>query len=552
MTKTGKVLLIVLDGFGEGPDFTFNAITRSNMPFYQSLLKKQPHTILQTSGEAVGLPPGVMGNSEVGHMNIGAGRIVYQELTRIDRDIRNGDFQKDKSILALFDAIKSNGPNSRLHLFGLLSDGGVHAHIRHFEAVLKMAAAHHVPTTVHVFTDGRDTPPKSGIEYAVQLANILAGCPQTVVGSVSGRYYAMDRDKRWDRLQQAWDVLTKRSDSTAGATAGNLPSHSAPPQDHRVQGEPHQSNGCAELVAYLESCYSKDLTDEFLPPRQLQPSSGRTFVADGDGVFFLNFRADRARQLTAAFVSDDLLELKRGHRPKLVSFLTMTQYDKTLPVPVVYGPQNLSDLLPDVLARRGLSQFRIAETEKYAHVTFFFNGSRETPYSGESRALIPSPKDVATYDLKPEMSAPEVTARLVQELEHGQTDFILVNFANADMVGHTGNFDAAVKAMEYLDHCLEKVVGAATKSGYSVLITADHGNVEEMHEYDHPEQIHTQHTLNPVPLILVSNKPGLKLSDGGVLADVAPTILQVMGIEQPQAMTGHSLLGNSLQKGKSS
>lgn len=517
-TKYPKVFLIVLDGFGDGKDSPHNAIQHAHMPFYKSLSTSFPRAQLMTCGEAVGLPAGVMGNSEVGHMNMGAGRIVYQELTRINKAIRDGEFARNAELNKAIDAVKKSG--GRLHLMGLLSDAGVHSTIEHLFALIEMAAAK-VPVTVHVFTDGRDTPPTSGKGYVAKLGEFIGAHQGVNIGSVSGRYYAMDRDNRWERVEKAWKAITGQQD-----------------------GHPEKKgNGSAAALKIVEESYAKEVTDEFVLPTRIEPESGRAHVADGDGVLFFNFRADRARELTRAFNEQGFQGFDRGTVPKLAYYLCMTQYDKSFGLPVAYPPQNLARILPDVLADNGLKQFRIAETEKYAHVTFFFNGGREQQYVGEDRVLIPSPKDVPTYDLKPEMSAFEVADKVAERLTRGDCQFVLLNFANPDMVGHTGNYDAAVRALIAVDKCLDKTISAALKSGYTVLITADHGNVEEMHDHENDEP-HTQHTLNPVPLHLISNQFKYRVKDG-ILADLAPTILEIMGIAQPAEMTQKSLLTGS-------
>jgi 2,3-bisphosphoglycerate-independent phosphoglycerate mutase len=509
-----KVFLIVLDGFGDGKHSPFNAILNSHMPFYKTLSKTYPRAQLMTCGEAVGLPPGVMGNSEVGHMNMGAGRIVYQELSRINKAIRDGEFAQNPEILRAVQAVEKSG--GRLHLMGLLSDAGVHSAMGHLKALIDVASKK-VPITVHAFTDGRDTPPNSSPGYLRELGEYLRSHPSAVVGSVCGRYYAMDRDNRWDRVEKAWRALTGQMDAYPYT----------------------KGNGVGAALKVVEESYAKQVSDEFIVPTRFEPEAGRGHIADGDGVIFFNFRSDRARELTRAFTEPDFQGFKLGTRPKLASYLCMTQYDKTFNVAVAFPPQNLTHILPDVLAENHLKQFRIAETEKYAHVTFFFNGGREKLYPDEDRLLIPSPKDVPTYDLKPEMSAFEVADAVAKKLTQGDASFVLINFANPDMVGHTGNYDAAVKALDAVDKCLDKTVTAALKSGYDVLITSDHGNIEEMRDgHDHP---HTQHTLNPVPLHYISNKFKYRVKDG-VLADLAPTILEIMGIKQPREMTGHSLL----------
>ncbi|MBI3556477.1 MAG: 2,3-bisphosphoglycerate-independent phosphoglycerate mutase [Deltaproteobacteria bacterium] len=516
-SKFPKVFLIVLDGFGDGKNSPFNAIEKSHMPFYQNLARTFPRAQLVTCGEAVGLPPGVMGNSEVGHMNMGAGRIVYQELTRINKAIRDGDFARNKEINAAIDAAKKTG--GRVHIMGLLSDAGVHATMEHIKQLITLASAK-VPVTVHAFTDGRDTPPSSGVNYVKELGEFLRQYPAAVIGSISGRYYAMDRDNRWDRVEKAWKALTGQTE----------------PHPY------HNGNGVGAAIKVVEESYAKEIGDEFIEPTRFEPEAGRGHIADGDAVIFANFRSDRARELTRAFTEKNFKEFDTGTRPKLSYYLCLTQYDKTFGLPVAYPPQNLTQILPDVLAEHRLKQLRIAETEKYAHVTFFFNGGREKPYNDESRVLVPSPKDVATYDLKPEMSAFELADKVAERLARGDLNFVLLNFANADMVGHTGNYEAAIKALEALDKCLNKAVTAALKAGYTVFITADHGNIEEMRDdHDNP---HTQHTLNPVPLLLVSNQFKYRVKDG-ILADLAPTILELMGIAKPNEMTQSSLLTGS-------
>lgn len=515
--KYPKVFLIILDGFGDGKDSPYNAIQHAHMPFYKELSSKFPRAQLITSGEAVGLPSGVMGNSEVGHMNMGAGRIVYQELTRINKAIHDKEFDRNPEFIKTIDAVKKSG--GRLHLMGLLSDAGVHSHIEHLKTLIRLASEK-VPVTVHVFTDGRDTPPTSGERYVRELGEYLRQYPSAVVGSISGRYYAMDRDNRWERVEKAWRAITGQMKP-----------------DSYTKG-----NGIGAALNVIKESYAKNVTDEFILPTYFQSDAGRGRVADGDGIIFYNFRSDRARELTRAFTEEKFDCFARPVFPKLARFLCMTQYDKNLPLPVAYPPQNLSRILPDILAERGLHQFRIAETEKYAHVTFFFNGGREAPYPHEDRVLIPSPKDVPTYDLKPEMSAFEVTDAVVARLEKGDKQFVLLNYANPDMVGHTGIYEAAVKALVTVDRCLEKAITAALRSGYDVIITADHGNVEEM--CDSHDQPHTQHTLNPVPIHYISNKYRYRLKDG-ILADVAPTILDIMGIPKPVEMTRASLLTGS-------
>lgn len=514
-----KVFLIILDGFGDGKHSPYNAIQNAHMPFYKGISLKFPRAQLITCGEAVGLPPGVMGNSEVGHMNMGAGRIVYQELTRINKAIADGEFVRNKVLQSAIEAAKKSG--GRLHLMGLLSDAGVHSHLSHLKALIQMANEK-VPVTIHAFTDGRDTPPTSSARYLKELGEFLRGHPSVVIGSVSGRYYAMDRDNRWDRVEKAWKTLVGQCDPYAY----------------------HKGNGVGAALKVIEESYAKEVTDEFILPTRFEPEAGRGHIVDGDAVIFFNFRADRARELTRAFTEKNFKSFDAKNRPKLSSYVCLTQYDKTFELPAAFMPQNLSHILPDVLAENGLKQFRIAETEKYAHVTFFFNGGREQPYPLEDRVLIPSPKDVPTYDLKPEMSAFEVADKAAERLSQADCSFVLLNFANPDMVGHTGNYDAAVKALVAVDKCLDKTISAALKADYDVIITADHGNIEEMRD-DH-DQPHTQHTLNPVPLHYLSKKFKYRVRDG-ILSDIAPTVLEIMGLPQPREMTSRSLLTGDRQ-----
>lgn len=514
-----KALLIVLDGFGIGKDSPFNAIANARKPFLKELLEKYPHSALLTHGEAVGLPHGVMGNSEVGHMTMGAGRIIYQDLTRISKEIRDGSFFKLKVLReTIEDGAKASG---RVHFMGLLSDGGVHSHIEHLEACLSFAMELKVPEVyVHAFLDGRDTPPDSAPKFLARLLEHpifsaqKSGPTKGRLASISGRYYAMDRDKRWDRVEKAWKVLTGQA--------------------------PVVAKTALEVVA---ASYAEKISDEFVEPTLLD---GNGSVRDGDSVIFYNYRSDRARQLASAFTLTEFTEFNRVITPKLSAFAGMATYDKNLPAPAIYGPQNLNNIFGKWLEDRKLSQLRLAETEKYAHVTFFFNGGREAPYVGEDRILIASAKDVPTYDLKPEMSAFEIADAAKEKIEAAKHDFMLMNFANADMVGHTGNYEACVRAIETLDACLAKVVGAAERNGYHTLITADHGNAEEM--CDGRGHIHTQHTLNPVPAIWVAPNSAVAprdarfpLADGG-LADVMPTLCELMQLPIPPEVTGRSLL----------
>jgi 2,3-bisphosphoglycerate-independent phosphoglycerate mutase len=518
--KTGKAVLIVLDGFGIGPHSAFNAIENARMPFYRELLQKYPHSQLLTHGEAVGLPPGIMGNSEVGHTTLGAGRIIYQDLTRISKTIYDKSFFKNP---ALTETIRKGASTTgRVHLMGLLSDGGVHSTIEHLLALLDLCLELAVPEIcVHAFLDGRDTPPNSSPRYLEQLLRHPAFLGPARLVSIMGRYFAMDRDKRWERVEKAYFCMTGRQPSA------ELPGPSA--LDRARQA--------------VQNSYDSGKTDEFVEPVFLE--SGREMRA-GDSVVFFNYRSDRAREISAALTQKDFEGFKRGELIGLSAFCGMSVYDEKLKLTAAFGPQNLDHLFGAWLEERGLRQFRIAETEKYAHVTFFFNGGREQPYQGEDRVLIPSPRDVATYDLKPEMSAFTVADEAVARISRQDYDFVLMNFANADMVGHTGNYTAAVKAMEALDQCLSKVVGAAEKSGYHVLLTADHGNAEEM--CDSEGHMHTQHTLNPVPAIWIA--PGSAIAPkssrvamkDGTLADVMPTLCQLMNLPLPKEVTGKSLI----------
>lgn len=527
MAANAKTLLLILDGFGIGKDSPFNAINNAKMPFYRDLLKNYPHSQLLTHGLAVGLPEGVMGNSEVGHMTLGAGRVLYQDLTRITKAIHDGSFFKNE---VLEKVIRAGAEKTgRVHLWGLLSDGGVHAHIDHLIATLDLCVQLQVPHVyVHVFLDGRDTPPDTGHSYVEQLERHPAfsasgqGKTFATIASVSGRYYAMDRDKRWERVELAYRAMT-----------GQMP-----------------ALGMSALEA-IEKSHAAKVTDEFFVPQLIDPDGA---IRDGDSVIFTNFRADRAREMTAAFMDPEGLPFGNSHltRPKLSAFGSFTQYDRNFEVwgvRVAFAAQSLENIFPALLEQRGLHQFRIAETEKYAHVTFFFNCGREAPFQGEERLMIASPKDVATYDLKPEMSAFEVAHQARLKIESEKFDFILMNFANADMVGHTGNYEAAVRAMEALDRCLGEVIGAAQKNGYHVLLTADHGNAEEMEDQKH--RPHTQHTLNPVPAIWIAPNSAIaprasrkRLRDGS-LQDVMPTLCQLMGIPIPAQVTGQSLLPES-------
>lgn len=496
-----KVILVIMDGWGLGQVPAADAIQQANVPFVRSLYHRYPNTTLTTCGEAVGLPEGQMGNSEVGHLNLGAGRIVYQELQRIHVAIRDGSFAQNAQLLDSLHHTKNN--NKALHLIGLVSDGGVHSHIEHLKAILTLCKEHDVPQVyVHAFTDGRDTDPKSGLGY---LTNLLQHMQQTTgqLASVTGRYYAMDRDKRWERVKLAYDALVHRSGTHTG-----------------------------DLLASVAASYAEGITDEFLKPI-INAQTPEGYIKEGDAVICFNFRTDRCREITQVLTQEDKPDY--GMQRLNLHYTTMTEYDKNFHnVHVIFETDNLNDTLGEVLAKQGKKQIRIAETEKYPHVSFFFSGGREQPFEGERRILIPSPK-VATYDLKPEMSAVEVTDAIVPEIEQESADFICLNYANADMVGHTGVFSAAVKAVETVDACVQRVVTAALAHGYTVFLTADHGNADYMINEDGTPN--TAHTLNPVPLFVIDANWKGKLKPGK-LGDIAPTILTFMGLPVPPAMTG--------------
>ena len=513
MSVAKPVALIILDGFGHSETSQSNAIKEANSPTWDRLWSSYPHTLVQTSGMAVGLPEGQMGNSEVGHMNLGAGRIVYQNFTKVSKAIEDGDFFENQVIADAIDsAVAKNGA---VHIMGLASPGGVHSHEDHLIAAIEMAAQRGAKKVyVHAFLDGRDTPPRSAEPTLQKLDAKLHELGVGFVASLIGRYYAMDRDNRWERVQQAYDLLTQGSADVIAATA--------------VDG--------------LHAAYEQDKDDEFVPATSVRPDSAEAVtIEDADTVLFMNFRPDRAREITRAFVQDDLdSTLERKVRPELSSFVMLTEYAGDIDAPCAYPPENLVNTLGEYVANQGKKQLRIAETEKYAHVTFFFSGGQEEEYEGETRILVPSPQ-VATYDLQPEMSAPEVTEKLVGAIESGEFDLIVCNYANGDMVGHTGKMDAAVKAVEALDVSLQKVTDAILAAGGECLITADHGNVELMVNPETGGAV-TSHTTFPVPLVYV-NQPGnpAELNEGR-LCDLAPTLLELMNEEVPEQMTGVSLL----------
>jgi 2,3-bisphosphoglycerate-independent phosphoglycerate mutase len=500
-----KVILVIMDGWGLGKVKSSDAIQNANVPFVTSLYKKYPNTTLVTCGEDVGLPEGQMGNSEVGHLNLGAGRIVYQELQRINVAIKTGEFQKNETLLAAIRFAKEN--NKPLHLLGLVSDGGVHSHTSHLKAITSLCVQEGVSNVlIHAFTDGRDTDPRSGIGFLTDLQNHLDKSTGKIA-TVTGRYYAMDRDKRWERVKLAYDAL--------------------------VNGAGKQSK---DVLAAVKESYAEGVTDEFIKPI-INSSVSNTKIAEGDVVICFNFRTDRCREITHVLTQADMPDF--GMKKIKLHYTTMTQYDHTFKnVNVVFENDDLKNTLGEVLQQNNKTQIRIAETEKYPHVTFFFSGGREVPFDGEKRIMIQSPK-VATYDLKPEMSAFEVTDAIVPEIEKGNTDFICLNFANADMVGHTGVWDAVIKAVETVDKCVERVVTAALKSNYIIFLTADHGNADyEINEDGSPN---TAHTLNLVPLFVIDNnwKGTVK---SGKLGDIAPSILTMMGLPVPKEMTGTILI----------
>lgn len=500
------VLLMILDGWGIAPASSSNAAAVAATPNLDKFFAEYPHTTLQASGNAVGLPDGQMGNSEVGHLNIGAGRIIYQELTRITKAVKDGDFFTNPVLTDVM--VKTKAAGKALHLMGLLSDGGVHSHLEHVIALLEMARQQGLEKVyVHAFLDGRDVGPQTAITYLQQLQEAMQQIGVGKIATVSGRYYAMDRDKRWERTEKAYRAL--------------------------VLGEGEHAE---DAVSGVESSYAQGVTDEFVVPFIAGENDGK--ITAGDGIVFFNFRPDRARQMTRVLSEAEFDGFKRPEGVLPVNFVCMTQYDVNIAAPVAFPPQSYEDTLGEVLARKGLQQLRIAETEKYAHVTFFFNGGVEAPNANEERILIPSPK-VATYDLQPEMSAREVTEALLAELDKDKFDVVILNFANPDMVGHTGVLQAAVKAMETVDECAGRIVKKVLALGGSVCITADHGNLEKMTD-EVTGQPHTAHTTNPVPFILVS-KEEHKLHSG-ILADIAPTLLELLHIDKPAAMTGSSLM----------
>lgn len=504
------LVLIILDGWGHRDTSEANAIAAAHKPTWDLLWNNYPHTLISGSGRCVGLPNGQMGNSEVGHLNMGAGRIVQQDLTRIDDAIETGEFFHNPILINAMQKAKSTG--KAIHVMGLLSPGGVHSHEKHLHALIDLAKSQQISELyLHAFLDGRDTPPRSA---AASLELLQAHCHQAQCGqiaSIIGRYYAMDRDKRWERVHKAYDLIVSAKANYHAPTA--------------VEG--------------LKMAYERGETDEFVQATSINSQSKPITLNDGDVMIFMNFRADRAREITQALIEPEFQGFPREHYSKLAEFICLAEYDDRFAAKVAFPPEFLQNILSEYLSQRGFTQLRIAETEKYAHVTFFFNGGVEQPFKGEERVLIPSPK-IATYDLKPEMSAFAVTERLCQEIENHRFDIIICNFANPDMVGHTGNFAATVKAIEAIDQCLEKIFFSLKKAGGELLITADHGNAEQMFDYQ-TNQPHTAHTSDPVPFVYVGRNAKIVKEDGK-LSDIAPTMLYLLNLPQPAEMTGKSLL----------
>jgi len=508
-SKVRPGLLIILDGFGINDDTEFNAIAAAEAPTLKRLFKDYPHTKLEASEHHVGLPPGFMGNSEVGHLNIGAGRVVYQDFSLISRAIQNETFFSNPALTGLMKTLQEQ--KRTLHLMGLLSDGGVHSHLSHLLALIQLAKRSGVTkVAIHVFSDGRDTSPVSGIEYLRKLSDFCRDIGLGKISTVAGRFYAMDRDNRWERVEKAYQAIV----------------------------EPKGVPSFADPIEYLRTNYDQNVTDEFIPPAAAKGYEG---MADGDGVVFYNFRADRAREITRALTQTDFTGFKRNKVPALAGYVCMTPYDDSFKLPTAFEKPKVSNTLGELVSSWGWKQLRIAETEKYAHVTYFFNGGDEKVFNGEKRILVPSPREVRTYDLRPEMSAAEVTDGLLKELGNDSYQFAVINFANPDMVGHTGNFRAAVKAVEMVDQCLSRILEWVESHDAFAVITADHGNCEKMQ--DDTGMPLTSHTLLPVPFIVFDPKrKKLELAPKGKLCDVAPTLLTLWGVKPPAEMTGRSMV----------
>jgi len=507
--RTG--ILIILDGFGINPDPRYNAVAQAKTPTLNRLNKHYPHGEIQASESHVGLPSGFMGNSEVGHLNIGAGRVVFQDFSLISRAIEDTSFFTNPTFLGLMEELKKQPKTRALHLMGLISDGGVHSHLSHLFALLQLAKREGLEKVfIHAFTDGRDTSPTGGVDY---VRNILGYCADLKVGKIAtiqGRFFAMDRDNRWERIEKAYDVIV----------AG---------KSERTFENP---------IDYLRECYNERLTDEFIPPALAKGYNG---VQDGDGIIFFNFRADRAREITRAITQTEFTHFRREHFSTLSGFVAMTPYDEKMALSSAFGKPKITNTLGEIISQQGWKQLRIAETEKYAHVTYFFNGGEEKVFEGEKRILVPSPREVKTYDLKPEMAAKEVTEQLLSELSSGIYQFVVVNFANPDMVGHTGNLSAAVRAVETVDACLGKILDWVESHDAFAILTADHGNCEKMqNEAGEP---FTAHTVMPVPIIVIDpEQKAATIAAGGQLSDIAPTMLGLWGVDAPQDMTGKNLV----------
>jgi len=512
MNKIKLCMLMILDGWGINPDDYGNAFVQANTPCLDMLGHEYPSTNLKCSGKDVGLPEGIMGNSEVGHLNIGAGRIVYQDLLRIDMSISDGSFFENEAFTSVMSKVKEK--KSSLHLMGLISDGGVHSQLAHLFSLIDMADQNGLENVyIHVILDGRDTPPDSGKAYVSSLEEYIEKKGLGQIASICGRFYAMDRDTRWERTQKAYELY--------------------------VSGKGEIAN---DPVTAIKKSYENDIYDEFVKPVILADENNEplTTVKDNDGIIFFNFRSDRARQITRAFTVTDFDLFERKSVPSLSDYVCMTNYDESFTLPVAFGPERLSGILGEVINKEGLKQLRIAETEKYAHVTYFFNGGEEKPFSLEDRCLIPSPRDIATYDLKPEMSAFKVTEEVISHIKEDKYSLIILNFANMDMVGHTGVLEAAIKACEAVDTCVNDIYSEIKKIGGTLMVTADHGNSEKM--FDADGEPFTAHTLNRVPFVLVDDRKKDVTLKKGKLGDIAPTILDIMGIEKDEQMTGESLI----------